>query len=163
MPPGIAMEKLIGFGLTEPLNGSDASSIQTRAEKVEGGWILNGQKRWIGGAVGGDVIIWAKNITDQNRVQAFYVERDSRGFIATKIKGKYAVRPGINADIKIDNVFVPDRNKLTHAKDFATGTAMILGSSRLLIAWQAAAVATSAYEAALAYCLKRTQFGKPIA
>lgn len=61
------------------------------------------------------------------------------------------------------DVFVPNKNKLTYAKDFASGANTILGSSRLMIAWQAAAVATGAYEAALAYCLGRKQFGRPIA
>jgi glutaryl-CoA dehydrogenase len=68
-----------------------------------------------------------------------------------------------NADIELDNVFVPDRNKLTHSKDFATGTNKILEASRLSIAWEAAGVAAGAYEAALKYTLNRVQFGKPIA
>lgn len=73
------------------------------------------------------------------------------------------MRSVINCDIALTNVFVPEKNKLTYAKDFASGTNRILGSSRLMIAWQAAAVATGAYEAALAYCLGRKQFGRPIA
>ena len=63
------------FGLTEPLNGSDATGLQTTATKVDGGWLLNGQKRWIGNATFGDVIVWAKNAIDGNKIQAFYVEK----------------------------------------------------------------------------------------
>lgn len=59
--------------------------------------------------------------------------------------------------------FVPDHNKLTHAKDFATGTNAILEASRLVVAWMACGLATGAYENALKYTLKRKQFGRPIA
>lgn len=61
------------------------------------------------------------------------------------------------------DVFVPDSNRLAKAKDFATGTNAVLERSRLGIAWMSAGVAAGAYEAALKYCLKRKQFGKPIA
>lgn len=64
-----------------------------------------------------------------------------------------------NGEIMLDFVFVPDRNKLAHAKDFATGTNKILEFSRLMIAWQAAGIAAGAYEAALKYTLNRVQFG----
>ena len=60
-----------------------------------------------------------------------------------------------NAEVKLINCFVPDRNKLTHSKDFATGTNKMLESSRLAVAWMAAGVAAGAYEAALKYCLQR--------
>lgn len=68
-----------------------------------------------------------------------------------------------NADIEMKDVFVPDHNRLTKAKDFATGTNAVLESSRLGVAWLGAGIAAGAYEAALKYCLKRKQFGKPIA
>lgn len=68
-----------------------------------------------------------------------------------------------NGDVVLDNCFVPDKNKLTHAKNFATGTNKILEASRLTIAWGAAGIAAGAYEAALKYTLNRVQFGKPVA
>ena len=143
----------MSFGLTEPLNGSDATGLQTSATKVEGGWILNGQKRWIGNATIGDVCVWAKNKNDGDKIQCFYVEKGSKGFTPKKIKGKYSLRSVHNADINFENVFVPDKNKLTHAKDFATGTNAILEASRLMVAWMACGVSCGAYEAALKYCL----------
>ena len=69
----------------------------------------------------------------------------------------------MNTDIDMKDVFVPDRNKLTKAKDFATGTNAVLEASRLSVAWLAAGLAAGAYEAALKYCLNRKQFGKPLA
>ena len=61
-------EKLFCFGLTEPENGSDASGLRTEARKVEGGWLLNGEKTWIGNGTMGDVIVWARNKDDGDRV-----------------------------------------------------------------------------------------------
>ena len=80
-----------------------------------------------------------------------------------KMEGKMALRVTQNADIVLKDCFVPDRNKLTHSKDFATGTNKILESSRLMVAWMAAGVAAGAYEAAIKYTTQRIQFGKPIA
>lgn len=68
-----------------------------------------------------------------------------------------------NADIELKDCFVPTKNKLTKANDFGSGTAKILESSRLMVAWSAAGLMTGAYEAALKYTLNRKQFGRPVA
>ena len=61
LPEVIKMEKLMAFGLTEPENGSDASGLKTYATKVEGGYHINGQKRWIGNGTSADyIVIWAQ-------------------------------------------------------------------------------------------------------
>ena len=148
---GMKFEKIFCFGLTEPDNGSDATGLKTSARKTEGGWILNGTKRWIGNATIGDVVVWARNEDDGGRIQAFVVEKGSPGFLPKKMEGKMALRVTQNADITFQDCFVPDRNKLTHSKDFATGTNKILESSRLMVAWMAAGVAAGAYEAAIKY------------
>ena len=75
LTPALNFDRILAFGLTEPQNGSDASNILTTATKIEGGWLLNGQKRWIGSGTMGDVIIWARNTSDNNKVQAFIVEK----------------------------------------------------------------------------------------
>ena len=151
----MSFEKIFCFGLTEPENGSDASGLRTTARKVEGGWVLNGNKRWIGNATMGDVIVWARNEDDGGRIQAFVVEKGSSGFLPKKMEGKMALRITQNADILLKDCFVPDRNKLTHAKDFATGTNKILESSRLMVAWMAAGVAAGVYEEAIKYTTNR--------
>ena len=68
MPKGIAFEKIFSFGLTEPDFGSDASSLKTAAKKVQGGYVLNGRKIWIGNGTISDCIVWARNEDDGNRI-----------------------------------------------------------------------------------------------
>lgn len=75
------MKKFIGFGLTEPLNGSDASALKTTAKKVEGGYLLNGEKKWPGNGTFADyMIVWARNLDDEGRIQAFIAKKESPGY-----------------------------------------------------------------------------------
>ena len=93
LPDCIALKKFTCFGLTEPENGSDATNLNTTARKVEGGYILNGMKRWPGNSLMADYsIIWAKNLDDKNKIQGFIVEKGSKGYTAKAIEGKAAVR-----------------------------------------------------------------------
>ena len=93
LPDLIALKKFSCFGLTEPDNGSDATGMTTTARKVEGGYILNGKKRWPGNAALADYsIIWAKNVSDGNKIQAFVVEKGSKGHKATAIPNKIGLR-----------------------------------------------------------------------
>ncbi|CDW83571.1 acyl-dehydrogenase [Stylonychia lemnae] len=143
LPDCLKLKKIMCFGLTEPEYGSDASSLKTTAKKVEGGYLLNGLKRWIGNATFADyIVIWARNEAEGNKIQAFIVEK--------------------GADITLENVFVPDNNRLEHAKDFNSAN-RILEHSRVGVAWLGAASACGAYEAALKYVLNRKQFGKQVA
>ena len=83
--PDLAALKTIGaWGLTEPSNGSDAAALQTTAKKVEGGWELNGAKRWIGNATFADyTVIWARSSeTNQVRVYADIKTLDGCSFLA---------------------------------------------------------------------------------
>ena len=158
------MDKILCWALTEPNIGSDASGLKTTATKVDGGYVLNGEKYWIGnGTIADWSIIWARNAADENRVQAFIVDKGAKGHKTTKIENKYAMRIVQNGHITLDNVFVPDSAHLSKARDFASGTNVILESSRLAVAWMVGGLAVGAYEAALKYCLSRKQFGRPIA
>lgn len=93
LPDLIALKKFTCFGLTEPENGSDATNLNTTARKVEGGYIINGQKRWPGNATLADyTIVWAKNVSDGNKLQGFVVEKGSKGHTATAVPNKIALR-----------------------------------------------------------------------
>ena len=162
LPKLASMEAYCSFGLTEPFIGSDASHIQTTAKKVGDTYVLNGAKRWIGGATFADVTVtWAQD--DQTgQVSGFLVEKGTPGFTPTKIKGKLALRALPNADIKFENCVIPASNRLANANSFRD-TAAVLRATRLGVAWAAVGHAQAAYEFALTYAKRRQQFGRPIA
>ncbi len=117
--PDLAALKTIGaWGLTEPSNGSDASALQTTATKVDGGYELNGCKRWIGNATFADwVVIWARN-NETGQVNAFVVKKGTKGFKTSKIENKIALRCVQNADIEMTKCFVPDSARLPGVNSF---------------------------------------------
>lgn len=91
LPDCVALKKICSFGLTEREYGSDATSIQTTAKPVEGGYLINGNKRWIGNVTIGDyMILWARN-TETKKIQGFVLDLKSKGVDAKKIEGKYAL------------------------------------------------------------------------
>lgn len=159
------MDKICAFALTEPDYGSDVTSMRTVAEPVEGGFLVTGKKRWIGnGTIADYICVWARNLADKKkRIQCFVVEKGSPGLTTTKIEGKMSLRITQNADITLDKVFVPTKNKLTYATNFEKSANSVLLSSRVGIGWASAALASGAYERCLKYCLERKQFGRPIA
>ncbi|PZR23706.1 MAG: acyl-CoA dehydrogenase [Citrobacter freundii] len=162
--PGMHEMKIIGaFGLTEPEVGSGAAGgLTTTAKKTDKGWVLNGQKKWIGNAPFADVtIIWARDL-DDNQVKGFLVRKGTPGFSVEKIKGKMALRIVQNGLITMTNCVVEEKDRLQNANSFKD-TARVLQMTRAGVAWMAVGTARGAYENALDYTMKRKQFGKPIA
>jgi len=163
LPPMARMEKIGCFGLTEPLVGSGTAGGLTTTAKREGDtWILNGQKKWIGNSTWCDVsIIWARDLAD-NQVKGFIVEnKTTPGFSVEKIQHKIALKVVQNGLITLDNVRVPEENRLQGGNSFKD-TARVLKMTRYAVAWMATGCAMGAYEAALQYAQTRLQFGKPI-
>lgn len=162
IPDGCRFKNVYAFGLTEPENGSDASNLQTTAEKIAGGYILNGTKRWIGNATHAKaVIIWAK-LKDTNEIKGFIVENGTQGMTMEKIEGKYSMRGVQNADIKLHNVFITDSQVLEKGNSWSTGPGRALKHSRVYAAWCACGVAAGAYDFTIKYISERKQFGKSI-
>lgn len=65
----MGFKKIFCFGLTEADYGSDASSLKTFATKTEGGWLINGSKRWIGNGTMADyIVVWARNPSEGNKI-----------------------------------------------------------------------------------------------
>jgi alkylation response protein AidB-like acyl-CoA dehydrogenase len=161
--PRMARIELIGaFGLTEPDAGSDvARGLRTTARRDGDTWVLNGRKKWIGNASFADlVIIWARD-EETDRVLGFVVEKDTPGFTAVDLEDKIALRAVQNALITLEDVRVPEENRLQEAHSFRD-TANVLRMTRAGVAWSAVGCARGAYEHALRYAMGRTQFGKPI-
>jgi alkylation response protein AidB-like acyl-CoA dehydrogenase len=161
--PPMARYDLIGcFALTEPLVGSGTGGGMMTTAKREGDtWVLNGQKKWIGNATWCDLsIVWARDL-DDNQVKGFIVENKTPGFSVEKIEGKIGLRVVQNGLITLDNVRVPEENRLQKDVSFRD-TALVLRGTRYGAAWEATGLQMGAYENALKYAQERLQFGKPI-
>jgi glutaryl-CoA dehydrogenase len=162
--PGMArLEKLGAFALTEPTHGSDSVALETSARQVKAGgeWVIDGAKKWIGNGTLADVIVvWARDTADR-QVKGFLVEKGTPGYDARRIDGKGSLRSVWQAEITLSGVRVPDENRLPGANSFRD-TGRVLAGTRNAVAWGALGHATAAYEAAIAYCRQRQQFGKPL-
>lgn len=163
LPAMNRMEKIGAFGLTEPEVGSGAAGgLTTTCKQTADGWVLNGQKKWIGNATFADVVvIWARNVAD-GEVKGFLVRKDNPGFKVEKIRGKMALRIVQNGLITLTNCVVEEKDRLPNANSFKD-TANVLRMTRAGVAWMAVGCARGAYENALVYTQNRKQFGKPIA
>jgi glutaryl-CoA dehydrogenase len=163
LPQMQKFEKIGAFGLTEPEVGSGAAGgLTVTCKNTPDGWILNGQKKWIGNATFADVIIiWARDL-DDGEVKGFIVEKDNPGYSVEKIKGKMALRIVQNGLITLKDCVVTEENRLQNANSFKD-TAKVLQMTRAGVAWMATGCARGAYESALNYTRTREQFGKPIA
>jgi glutaryl-CoA dehydrogenase len=157
----LARGEIVGcFGLTEPDHGSDPGSMATRAEKVDGGYRLTGNKTWISNAPVADVaVIWAKL---DGAIRGFIVERGTPGFSTPKIEGKLSLRASITGEVVLDGAVVPEENLLPNAKGLA-GPFGCLNNARYGIAWGSMGAAEFCWHAARQYGLDRKQFGRPLA
>ncbi|NKB34640.1 MAG: acyl-CoA dehydrogenase [Pseudomonadales bacterium] len=160
--PKLASGEYIGcFGLTEPDHGSDPGGMNTRAKSVAGGYSVTGAKNWISNSPISDVfIVWAKD--DDGTIAGFILDKGMEGLSAPKIEGKLALRASITGEIVMDEVFVPEENRLPGAKGL-NGPFSCLNSARLGISWGALGAAETCWHTALQYTLDRKQFGRPLA
>lgn len=162
VPQMADLSKVGAWALTEPSNGSDASALESTARKVEGGWILNGRKRWIGNATFADIVVyWARNTTTKE-INAFVVRKGTKGFRTSKIENKISLRCVQNANIFLDDCFVRDCDRLPGVDSFKD-TNKVLAISRILVAWQPVGLAAGVYDMVLRYTKERKQFNTPIA
>ncbi len=160
LPKLASAEKIGCFGLTEPDFGSNPGGMITKAEKVEGGYIVNGAKMWItNGTIADVAVVWAKL---DGVVNGFLVEKGTKGFTAPEMKGKHSLKVSVTSELVFDSVFVPDSNRLPKATGLKAPL-MCLNQARYGIAWGVTGAMMLCYEAALEYAKSRIQFGKPIA
>lgn len=159
-------ELMAAHGMTETDSGSDAFSLRTTAQSVDGGYLLNGHKTYIGLApVAGLALVFAS--TDQQAkqwgVSAFLVESDFKGFTASANKSKMGLRTGALGDIHLENCFVPEENRLgpegigvnifNHSMDWERS---------FIFAGHVGSMARQ-LDDCVKYARERRQFGRPIA
>ena len=160
--PKLASGAHVGsFGLTEPDHGSDAGGMKTRAVAVEGGYRLKGAKMWITSSPIADVfVVWAKD--DDDVIRGFILERGMEGLTTPKIEGKFSLRASPTGEIVMDDVFVPEENKLPKARGLG-GPFSCLNKARYGIAWGAMGAGEFCWRAAREYVMERKAFGRPLA
>ncbi|MBD3867544.1 MAG: acyl-CoA dehydrogenase family protein [Acidobacteria bacterium] len=159
--PGMAAGEIIGcFGLTEPDGGSDPGAMKTRAVQDGGDWILNGAKMWItNGTIADVAVVWADT---EDGVQGFLVEKGMAGYTSRDILKKYSLRASITSELFLDNVRVPDANRLPGVRGLA-GPLSCLTQARYGISWGVIGAAIACFEEVREFTATRILFGRPLA
>ena len=165
--PGVCSGEGLGcFGLTEPGSGSDAASLKTRAEKIDGGWRITGQKQWISlGNVAAFAIVFAQTDPAQAHrgLAAFIVPRDSEGFSSAEIRGKLGLHASDTAELALDGVEVGEDALLGEVGDGFKIAMSALDSGRFSVAAGCVGICQGCVDASVSYSKDREQFGQPIA
>ena len=162
--PKLASGEFIGcFGLTEPDAGSDPGDMKTRAEKVQGGYVLNGSKMWISNSPVADIfVVWAKSNAHGDKIRGFILDKGMKGLSAPKIGGKMSLRTSITGEIVMDNVEVSEDALLPNVEGLK-GPFGCLNRARYGISWGVLGAAEFCWHASRQYGLDRKQFNKPLA
>jgi glutaryl-CoA dehydrogenase len=162
--PRLATGELVGcFGLTEPEAGSDPGGMRTRAERIDGGYRLIGEKTWITNSPIADLfVVWAKSDAHDGKIRGFVLEKGMAGLSAPKIEEKLSLRASVTGGIVMQGVEVPEANLLPQAQGLS-GPFGCLNRARYGIAWGVMGAAEDCWQRARGYTLDRRQFGRPLA
>ena len=159
--PEMAAGRAIGsFGLTEPDFGSNAGGMITRAVRRGDTWVLNGTKLWItNGSISDVAVVWART---EEGIRGFLVEKDRPGFEARDIKGKFSLRASITSELHLQDVELPEENRLPGAEGLGAPLSC-LTQARYGIAWGAIGAAMACYEEVVQYTKDRKVQGGVLA
>ncbi|RMG71744.1 MAG: acyl-CoA dehydrogenase [Chloroflexi bacterium] len=165
--PVASGEKIGAYSLTEPMSGSDAATMASRAVLNDAGthYIINGTKSWVtSGPVADYVVLFTMTDPDKGNkgITAFIVEADKPGFIRGKKEPKLGIRASATSELMFDNYECPVENVLGNVGEGFKIAMTVLDAGRIGIAAQALGVAEAAYEAAVQYARERRAFGGPI-
>jgi alkylation response protein AidB-like acyl-CoA dehydrogenase len=164
--PGICSGERFGcFGLTEPDTGSDAASLKTRAERIDGGWRLTGQKQFISlGNVAAFALVFAQTDPEQGHrgLAAFIVPTDSPGFSSAAIHGKLGLHASDTAELSLDGVEVGEDAVLGEVGQGFKVAMTALDSGRFSVAAGCVGICQGCVDASVSYAKEREQFGRPI-
>ncbi len=166
LTPVASGQKLGCFGLTEPMSGSDAQTMATNAEKVAGGWVLNGAKNWITNGPHADyIVVFA--VTDRSgpkiKHTAFIVPKGTAGYTQNAPDHKLGIHGAHSCTVFFENCKVPETAVLGNVGEGFKVAMATLDGGRIGIASQALGIAKAALDSAVAYAKERKSFGVPIA
>ncbi|HEY1087721.1 MAG TPA: acyl-CoA dehydrogenase family protein, partial [Archangium sp.] len=164
--PKLATAEFLGaWALTEPGSGSDSAGMKTTAVKKGDSWVLNGSKMFITQGTVGDVFV-VLAVTDAARKQkgitAFIVDKGQKGFSQRSIHGKLGMRSSDTAELHLENVEVPDSQRLGEVGHGFTDTMKILDGGRITIGALSVGLGLAAIEQSVKYAKDRHAFGSPI-
>jgi alkylation response protein AidB-like acyl-CoA dehydrogenase len=167
LPAAASGRWLAAWALTEPGSGSDSAALRTTARRDGDGWVLNGTKAFITqGSVGGFCVVLARTDADapkQQGITAFVVEHGTPGFTASKHLLKLGCRSSDTAELSLENVVVPETQRVGEVGRGFADTMRILDRGRISIAAMALGLGYGALDKSVAYAKERHAFGKPIA
>jgi alkylation response protein AidB-like acyl-CoA dehydrogenase len=157
-------ELLAAFALSEPTAGSDPAGVETRAERTNGGWVLNGEKRWVTcGERAGVLAVFARDVTvEDGGLTVFLVESGAEGLSVRGRETTMGLRAVDIVSLGLDSVKVPDSAVLGKPGKGLGYALSALDSGRLAVAAQSVGIARAAFEHACEYALERRQFDRPI-
>lgn len=160
-------EKIGAYSLTEPMSGSDAGTMQSRAVLNDAGthYIINGRKSWVtSGPVADYLVLFTMTDAEKGKsgISAFLIDANQPGFIRGKKEPKLGIRASATSEIVYDNYAVPVENMLGKRGEGFKIAMTVLDAGRIGIASQALGIAEAAYEASVRYAKERQAFGGPI-
>lgn len=165
--PVASGEKIGAYSLTEPMSGSDAGTMKSRAVLNKAGthYIINGRKSWVTSAPYADTIVlftMTQPEKKQKGVSAFIIETNQPGFERGKTEPKLGIRASATSEIIFDNYLCPVENRIGNEGDGFKIAMTVLDAGRIGIAAQALGIAEAAFEASLQYAREREAFGQKI-
>ena len=163
LKPALRGEKIGAICMTEPNAGSDLGSIATTAEKVDGGYKLNGQKMWVTAAPVADFFTVFARAGDEKKLTIFLVEADFAGITVGRAIEKMGVWALPTSEMTLQDCFVPDSHCLSREEgDGEAHLRTLLAEIRIVTGALALGGGRAALEDAITYAGERQQFGKPI-
>ncbi|GAB3417311.1 acyl-CoA dehydrogenase family protein [Haloparvum alkalitolerans] len=167
LPEVTAGDAVMGSAISEPQAGSDVTSVATRAEKDGDEWVINGSKMWITNGTVADyfVVVCETDPEVEDRYSGYsqiLVEADRDGLTREKITGKLGIRASDTAELRFDDVRVPEENLIGQRGMGFLQLMQFFDETRTAVAAQGVGIARGAAERALAYAEEREQFGRPI-
>jgi alkylation response protein AidB-like acyl-CoA dehydrogenase len=162
----LARGEMIGaYSLSEPEAGSDARMLTTRAEFIDGKWVINGLKNWVSTGVSADIyVVFAQTNPDlaHRGIAAFAIEKGTPGFESLKKEDKMGMHSSETVSLALTNVEVPEENVIGKVGEGFYIAMRALNGGRIGIAAQAVGIAQAALEKSVRYAKDRKTMGKPI-
>ncbi len=158
-------QKIGAYSLTEPMSGSDAGNMRSRAVRDGDGYVINGRKSWVTSAPVADFIVLFTMTAPEKRhkgITAFIVDTNQPGFSRGKTEPKLGIRASATSEIVFENYRCPASNRLGEEGEGFKIAMTVLDAGRIGIAAQALGIAEAAYEASVAYAREREAFGAKI-